>query len=274
MVTPTVPFPSHQGNQPRGHHRKSSSTASNISADFQPPKSRMKAGQLRVNPLHSQMAIHLQSGFNLMKAERFEEATDHFQDAKKLKGLGIDRRWGGMQLHTEAPDSIETAKAMIQETARKNMAIDDHGKLSINFSNIGLLIDPETRKAIEQNNPAQAAILKHLAHENALMAAEETIHTYQHMRKNNLSYEPLLGKESSDDGEIDIATTLEQYGVPVTRDFLNRYKGRSENVNHTKVWDLVETPDGEITRILLPQQTARKNKRKGILTSSNLNLLG
>jgi hypothetical protein len=256
-------FQWHQASPPKKqHHRQASS---NGSIDFKPPETRVDKGRIRFNNLHNRMALHLQTGFNLMKDGKFEEATTHFQNLQSLNTMGVSRKWGATQFVHEVPETVDAAKDLVQAAARENMAFDKGGKLSIKFANIGLILDPEAKADIEQNHPQQAAILKHLAHENALMAAEESIHTYQHMRKNTLSYEPLEGQESDDDGEIDIATTLEKYNVPVTRDFLDRYRGRHENVSHPQVWDLVETDQGEIARIQLPRQTARKDKRKALM---------
>lgn len=262
MISQAVLFQGYQSNSPKKHHRKSSS---NGSIEFKPPKSRVEQGRIQYNALHNRMAIHLQTGFNLMKEGKFEEATEHFQNAQSLKAMDIRRKWGVMTVSHEIPETVDAAKDLVQSTARENMAFDKDGKLSIKFANIGLILDPEIRQDIEQNHPQQAAILKHLMHENALMAAEESIHTYQHMRKKTLSYEPVLGQEGDEDGEIDIATTLEKYGVPVTQDFLERYRGRRENVSHPQVWDLVETEQGEITRLQLPRQTSRKDKRKALM---------
>lgn len=255
-------FQWHQASPPKKHHRQSSS---NGSIDFKPPQSRVDQGRVRFNNLHNRMALHLQTGFNLMKDGKFEEATTHFQNLQSLNTMGISRKWGAMQFVHEVPDTVDAAKDLIQATARENMAFNKGGKLSVKFANIGLMLKPETREDIERNHPQQAAILKHLAHENALMAAEENIHTYQNMRKQLLSYEPSQGQASDDDDEIDIATTLEKYKVPLTRDFLDRYRRRHENVSHPQVWDLVETEQGEIIRIQLPPQTSRKDKRKALM---------
>lgn len=252
-------FQWHQASSPQKHHRQSSSNG------FNPAQSQVEQGRIRFNNMHNRMALHLQTGFNLMKDGKFEEATTHFQNLQSLNTMGISRKWGAMQFVHEVPDTVDAAKALVQATARENMAFNNGGNLSVKFANIGLMLKPETREDIERNHPQQAAILKHLEHENALMAAEETIHTYQNMRKQLLSYEPSQGQASDDDDEIDIATTLEKYDVPVTRDFLDRYRGRQENISHLQVWDLVETDQGEITRIQLPRQTSRKDKRKTLM---------
>lgn len=194
------------------------------------------------------MARHLQEGFNLIQKGEYEQATRHFQNKKALKAMDVGLEWGPFTFHPQIPTNAHDAKKLIKNVAKQNMAFNKNGELSIKFANIGLG-DFTSDEPIQPQSATEAAILKHIRHEEALMAAEENIHTYQNMNGGRpITYKPERGKASEDDNEIDIATTLEQFGVPVTYDFLQRYRDRANHVIMPEVWDLVTDANGEVSR--------------------------
>jgi hypothetical protein len=88
------------------------------------------------------------------------------------------------------------------------------------------------------------------------MAAEENIHTYQNMDGGkNVTYHPAAGEETDDDHEIDIATTLEKFKLPLTSDFLRRYRGRAQHIQQTEVLDLVQDDNGKVSMVKVPVNT-------------------
>lgn len=222
------------------------------------------------------MARHLQEGFNLIKKGQYEQATRHFQNKKTLKAMDVGLEWGPFTFHPQIPVNANEAKKLIKTVAKQNMAFDKNGDLSIKFANIGLG-DFTSDEPIQPQNDSESAILEHIRHEEALMAAEENIHTYQNMNGGReITYTPKPGKATDEDHEIDIATTLEKYEVPVTYDFLQRYRSRADHVIMPEVWDLVTDANGEVSRknvsaefrpALLNLSTSRpRNIRQGIIT--------
>lgn len=109
---------------------------------------------------------------------------------------------------------------------------------------------------LKPKNASEAAVLEHLQHEEALMAAEENIHTYQNLRGGQLlSDVHLLQDTGYDLPELDIAATFEQHGIPVTRDFIERYPGREGQIRKAPVWDLFPGPDGSMLRLKIQRPT-------------------
>lgn len=202
------------------------------------------------------MRKHVQDGIKLIKQRRFEEALDHFQSNKRLGAMDVDVADPVCIVSFEPPTSVEEAKQFIRNVSRINMAFSDKEDLSIKFARIAFM-DQETGDFLTpEPGTSEAEILDYINYEQALMAAEENIHTYQNMDGGkNVTYHPAAGEETDEDHEIDIATTLEKFGLPLTRDFLRRYRGRAEHIQQTEVFDLVQDDTGKVSMVKVPVNT-------------------
>lgn len=195
---------------------------------------------------------HIQNGCQLIVRRRYEEAIDHFQNANWLRGQGIsaDTRYIMMK---GLPETIQEAKALIRQASKINMAFNDNGSLSVKFARI-VFLDPSKGGPIQpEPGTSEAEMLNFINLEQALMSAEENMHLYQDIDDGkNITYRPKPGEESLDDHEIDIATTLDKFKLPLTNDFLKRYKGRAEHVTQGYGFDLALDETGEVQWVKRP----------------------
>ncbi len=205
-----------------------------------------------------QMINHLYRGFHLIKDGQYREATEHFQNAKALKEMGVVGT-ADHEIKMALPANASQAKQLVQTLAGKHMAYNS-GSLRINFAKLSFPDFQATEAAnrhrrfpsLQGKDDSEKAIREYLRHEEALMAAEENIHTYQNMRGGaHVSYVEKPGDK--DPGELDIAATFEQQGVPVTNDFIKRYAGRDRQIRNTEIWDLIDGPQGEVHRVRIPR---------------------
>jgi len=209
------------------------------------------------DPRQKQMVFHLQKGFNLIKKGEYLAAVGHFQNEKALNKMGVSIKETPIW-EQAIPATVQDAKRLAWTLSRRNMAYNNNGSLSIDFARLYLpdfnsseAATQQTIPLLKPKNSSEAAILQHLQHEEALMAAEENIHTYQNlMGGRHVSYVSQPGDEQFNLPELDIASTFEQHRVPVTQDFLLRYPGRPAQIRKTEVWELTEH-GGKIKRVRL-----------------------
>lgn len=196
------------------------------------------------------MKRHINKGIELIRDGKYEEAVEHFQNRERLGEMDVDGHYPVCVYYRNPSISVEDAKRLVNRVALRNMAFNIDDELSIKFGRILFL-----NEALHEPAPGtpEANIVNYVHYEQALMAAEENIHTYQNMDDGkNVTYHPAAGEETLDDYEIDIATTLERFGLPLTQEFLKRYKDRAKRIQADEALDLREISPGNAAWVAVP----------------------
>jgi hypothetical protein len=163
----------------------------------------------------AQLQGHIEQGLQLIREGEYKESMDHFQNQSFLQKLRIKLIYG----RTQALEAIPTSQHGIQKALSK--VHDKNWYHTSGSIELAQLVFIKKGQPVFPKTPQEQMALRQLQHEQALMYAEEHIHALQALKKQNITFAP--NKLVAHADEIDIATTLASYNVPLTEAFLRRY---------------------------------------------------
>jgi hypothetical protein len=176
----------------------------------------------------TQLQGHIEHGLQLIREGQYEKSMEYFQNKNFLNKIRIALIYGRPQALEKIPTSQQGIKKALEMVHDKNWYYKSG---SIELSE--LIFISKGQPVLPKTSEEQKA-LRQLQHEQALMFAEEHVHALQALKRQNITFFPNEPIAHAD--EIDIATTLAFYNVPLTEAFLRRYK-RSEYIKNYIVAD-------------------------------------
>lgn len=165
---------------------------------------------------------HITQGLGLIRAGRFEESIEHFNNKDAVRGIGYTLADPDVIMRNRIPTRPAEIADLIRLYEPRSMCRTDQKRIDLSQ-----IIFMANLQALHANTDAEKKAIKQIRHEEALAHAEEHLHALQDKLGRNISFfEP----DTAHDYEIDIATTLANERVPLTERFLYRY-GRHNYVN-------------------------------------------
>lgn len=167
---------------------------------------------------------HIEDGLGLIRQGYYEEGMEHFYNPDFLKSVRLTLIHGKFFPVEKIPTTQDDIQKVLRKVHDKNWYRQNG---SIELAQLGFMKDGQS---LLPQTSAERKAVQQLLHEQALMYAEEHIHALQAMKGKNITFFPTNPVAHAD--EVDIATTLAHYNVPLTEAFLHRYNRIAHVPNH------------------------------------------
>ena len=155
---------------------------------------------------------YIGKAIKLAKEENYEQAANHLRNAKMAKAVGLwfdDEAIGFGIKKTPDKEKIRDLSHTLADNSIFRHGPNKTGKIKIAYI---YAVGPELTGKPAPKIPPQ------MWQEVALIHLEEWLHALQHIKGSSLT--------GHKDDQVDVADYLKLKGVPLTRNFVVRWKGR------------------------------------------------
>lgn len=152
---------------------------------------------------------HIDQGILLIKAEKFEEAIDHFLNNEIPPKVGIELSDQTKDIYIDQDFQSEPQ----MEDIISLQAYYSHFCLGKNNFPTEIKISRVWTAGPEVTGKPRPKIPQRVWHNNALVAVEEWLHALQYLKGS------LTGEENT---ELDVAIYMKNMNIPLTKEFMSR----------------------------------------------------
>lgn len=170
-----------------------------------------------------ELESHIGKGFDAIKSHDFHGAIDIFSNESAARSFGFVLDKGGVLIVKHPPSTYESTRRIIDTVASHSWFHSPRDGSDLGTIEIAGVFpfDVEKRKPVKLPPETEKLIF----HNVALMNAEEWVHALRFRQ----GIEPVeeIGELLGARNEAEVAAYMLSKGVPLTREFLDRYNRRS-----------------------------------------------